>query len=165
MTPLENGAHMQIYQMQCASGKQPSDVFREHVLTCFIDDAAGIELRHKIGLHNVSWECDYPHSDATWPRSPELLARSLGGVPDDEIDRITHGNAMRWFRLDSFERLGRASCTVGALRAQATGVDLSLRSGAGGTPPSTSKRPVTMADSLVQLASALDGQVSPRPGG
>jgi hypothetical protein len=52
---------------------------------------------------------------------------------------------------------------VGALRKQAAGVDLSLRRGAGGKPPSTSKRPVTMADTMVQLAAALDGQAAPRP--
>ncbi len=157
-------AHHHAWTHQDFGKKQPSDVFREHVLTCFIDDAAGIALRHRIGLNNISWECDYPHSDATWPQSPELLARSLAGVPDAEIDAITHGNAMHWFQLDSVERLGRASCTVGALRAQAAGVDLSLRSGAGGKPASASKRPVTMADSMLQLASALDGQVAPRPG-
>ena len=155
--------HHHAWTHQDFGKKRPSDVFREHVLTCFIDDAAGIELRYRIGLANISWECDYPHSDATWPKSPELLARSLEGVPNDEIDAITHGNAMRWFQLDSFERLARAHCTVGALRAQAAGVDLSLRSGAGGKPPSSSQRPVTMADSMLQLAAALDGQAAPRP--
>lgn len=149
--------------------KQPSDVFREHVLTCFIDDATGIALRHRIGVGNISWECDYPHSDATWPTSPEVLARSLVGVSDDEVDLITHANAMRWFRLNSFEILGRQNCTVGALRAQAGGVDLSIRSGLGGTPPSTSNRPVTIGDAMRQLATALDGQAaalqpSQRPG-
>jgi hypothetical protein len=136
-------------------------VFREHFLTCFIDDATGIALRDRIGIRNISWECDYPHSDTTWPRSPEILTRSLAGVPDDEVDLITHGNAMRWFRLESFEILGRENCTVGALRAQAREVDLSLRRGLGGKPPSTSDRPVTLADAMRQLATALDGQ----PGG
>jgi iron complex outermembrane receptor protein len=33
----------------------------------------------------VCWECDYPHSDSTWPNSPEELARELIGIPDDEV--------------------------------------------------------------------------------
>jgi len=156
--------HHHAWTHQDFGKKQPSDVFREHILTCFIDDVAGIALRHQIGLQNISWECDYPHSDTTWPKAPETLARSLVGVPDDEANLITHGNAMRWFRLDSFERLGRERCTVGALRAQAKGVDLSILRGQGGKPPSASKKPVTMADTMVQLATALDGQASPRPG-
>jgi hypothetical protein len=140
--------------------KRPSDVFREHMLTCFIDDVTGILLRYRIGVKNITWECDYPHSDATWPTSPEVLMDSLVGVPDDEIDLITHANAMRWFRLNSFDILGRRHCTVGALRAQARDVDLSIRSGLGGTPPSTSNRPVTIGDAMQQLATALDGQPS-----
>ncbi len=156
--------HHHAWTHQDFGDKLPSDVFREHILTCFIDDAAGLALRDRIGIHNISWECDYPHSDATWPRSPEVLAESLTGLRDDEIDAITHGNAMRWFRLRSFELLGRQSCTVGALRAQAKHVDLSLIRGAGGKPPSESRKPVTVGDAMKQLATALDGQGPPLAG-
>ena len=62
-------------------GKLPSDVFREHIVTCFIDDAVGVRTRDLIGIDNITWECDYPHSDATWPNSPETLWRTLDGVP------------------------------------------------------------------------------------
>jgi predicted TIM-barrel fold metal-dependent hydrolase len=34
--------------------RKPSDVFREHFLTCFIADPVGIELRHHIGLDNIA---------------------------------------------------------------------------------------------------------------
>ena len=44
------------------NGKKPSDVFREHIITCFIDDAAGVRNRDLIGIDNITWECDYPHS-------------------------------------------------------------------------------------------------------
>ena len=40
----------------------PSQVFNEHILTCFIDDAVGIEMRHHLNLDHIHWECDYPHS-------------------------------------------------------------------------------------------------------
>ena len=29
--------------------------------------AAGVEARDRIGVDNITWECDYPHSDSTWP--------------------------------------------------------------------------------------------------
>jgi len=151
--------HHHAWTHQDFGGRLPSDIFREHFLTCFIDDRTGVEMRHKIGVENITWECDYPHSDCTWPWSPEELARSLDGIPDDEIDLITHANAMRWFRLDSFETLGRESCTVGALRAQATHVDTSLIRGQGGKPPTENevRRPITVGDAQRQLATALDG--------
>jgi predicted TIM-barrel fold metal-dependent hydrolase len=106
--------------------KLPSEVFREHFLTCFIEDPAGIALRDRIGVETLTWECDYPHSDSTWPRSPEALAPSFVGVSDDDIDRITHRNAMTAFQFAPC--LPRAAQTVGALRAQATDVDLTLKS-------------------------------------
>ena len=57
-------------------GKLPSEVFREHFLTCFISDPIGVKLRREIGIDNIAWECDYPHSDSSWPSAPEELAAS-----------------------------------------------------------------------------------------
>ena len=109
--------------------KLPSQVFREHVQTCFIDDDTGLRNRHQIGVDTITWECDYPHSDSTWPQSPEVMMKSLAavGVPDDEIDMVTWENACRWYQFDPFEHRTREECTVGALRAQATDVDTTPR--------------------------------------
>jgi len=142
--------------------ERPSDVFRRHFLTCFIDDAAGIRARDTIGIDAISWECDYPHSDSTWPQAPERLLRSLAGVADSDIDKITHQNALRWFHSAAVAAVGgRAQATVGALRAQARDVDLSLLRGSGGKAPAADGvlRPVTARDVLAQLATALDGNV------
>ncbi len=133
----------------------PSDVFREHVITCFIDDPVGVRNRHAIGIDTITWECDYPHSDTTWPEAPETLARSLTGVPDAEVRKITHENALRHFRLDPFARVPKQHCTVGALRAQARDVDLRLRSHGGKRPSDDPTRPVTSRDIANQLASAF----------
>jgi len=106
----------------------PSQLFRERIVVCFIDDPAGVENRHHVGLDRICWEADYPHSDSTWPQSPETLMKSLDGVPDDEIDAITHLNAMRHFRFDPFAHRPREHSTVGALRATAADVDITPRS-------------------------------------
>ena len=53
--------------------RMPSDVFREHILTCFIADPIGLALRDDIGIDNICWEQDYPHSDSSWPTAPEEL--------------------------------------------------------------------------------------------
>jgi predicted TIM-barrel fold metal-dependent hydrolase len=107
----------------------PSEVFNQHILTCFIDDRFGVASRGFLDMDNVMWECDYPHSDSTWPTAPEKLSESLGGLSDHDIDRITHLNAMRHFHFDPFTTLGgRELCTVGALRGQAVGHDVSVQS-------------------------------------
>jgi hypothetical protein len=43
-------------------------------------------------------------------------------VSEDDINKMTHLNAMRIFNYDPFAVFGREKCTVGALRAQATDV-------------------------------------------
>jgi predicted TIM-barrel fold metal-dependent hydrolase len=108
----------------------PSDVFRQHILTCFIADPIGLALRDEIGIDNICWEQDYPHSDSSWPHAPEELARVAArfDVPDDDLDKITHENAMRWYRFDPFALRPRERCTVGALRAEVAGHDVSIRS-------------------------------------
>jgi predicted TIM-barrel fold metal-dependent hydrolase len=107
--------------------RMPSDVFREHFLTCFIADPIGVRLRHDIGLDNIAWECDYPHSDSSWPNAPEELAAVMTGVPDDEVNKITFENACRWYAFDPFAHRSRERSTVGALRAEAAGHDVSIR--------------------------------------
>ena len=103
-------------------------MFDERILTCFIDDPFGVASRDFLNMDHVMWECDYPHSDSTWPFSPEALGAHFDGVSDADIDRITHLNAMQHFRYDPFPILGRENCTVGALRASAHGHDVAIRS-------------------------------------
>jgi predicted TIM-barrel fold metal-dependent hydrolase len=122
----------------------PSHIFREHVITCFIDDAFGVKNRHDVGLDRITWECDYPHSDSTWPNSPELVMKQMHGVPDVEIDAMTHANALRLFSYDPFAHRPREKSTVGALRAEATDVDTSERSH--GRPIVAPERPVSILD-------------------
>ncbi|MER5181638.1 amidohydrolase family protein [Streptomyces sp. NPDC002896] len=109
-------------------GQRPSEVFREHFLTCFIADPVGIQLRHLIGMDNIAWECDYPHSDSSWPHAPEELAAVAHDIPHEEVDKITHLNAMRWYSFDPFTHRTKDECTVAALRAEAAGHDVSIKS-------------------------------------
>jgi predicted TIM-barrel fold metal-dependent hydrolase len=147
--------HHHQWTHQDFGGKLPSDVFREHMITCFIDDAAGVANRHLVGIDTITWECDYPHSDTTWPNAPEILSKSLVGVPDDEINKITHENALRFFQLDAFAHRPKDKCTAAALRAESPDVDLSLRSQGGKPPSEETNRPVTTQDVTSQLATAF----------
>ncbi len=106
----------------------PSDVFRRHFLTCFIADPFGVATRHHVGIDNICWELDYPHSDSTWPTPGETLLAVCDGVPDAEIDRMTHENAMRWYSFDPFAHRPRERATVAALRAESPGHDVAIRS-------------------------------------
>jgi hypothetical protein len=63
-----------------------------------------------------------------WPRAPEELHAvfAANAVPDDEIHKITHRNAMRWYSFDPFAHVPKAEATVGALRTRAAGHDVSI---------------------------------------
>lgn len=111
-------------------GKLPSEVFREHILACFITDPSGLLLRDRIGIDNIAWECDYPHTDTTWPYSPEFSWKEFqdAGCSDSDINKMTFENAARWFDWDPFKYTKKEAATVGALRAQATDVDTTRQS-------------------------------------
>jgi len=134
-------------------GKMPSEVFKEHVYTCFITDPIGIRLRDIVGIENMTYECDYPHADCLWPQVPEELWKEVSFLTDREIDLLTYQNAMRQYSWNPFEKFGikREEATVGALRAKAAHVDLTLMSGRGGEPPSLELGPVRMKDVRDQL--------------
>jgi hypothetical protein len=136
--------HHQQWTGHDLGGYLPSELFNERIITCFIDDAVGIENRHHLNLDHITWECDYPHSDSTWPQSPEMLLPALAGVPDGEVNKMTHENAMRLFKYDPFSHIAKEQATVGALRALAKGVDVSERAVTGQQPRDRNEPPITV---------------------
>ena len=130
-------------------GKRPSDIFREHFLTCFIDDKFGLANLDAIGEDNVAYECDYPHSDTVWPESSDLLFETIKHLPERVISKVTHENALRIFNFDAFGMMGgRDKCTVGALRELGKNVNTAPHSFGGPAPllPGETRRPVTSGD-------------------
>lgn len=136
-------------------GEKPSDWFKRHFITCFIEDKFGLHNLEWMNEDLVTWECDYPHSDCTWPHSPETTWKSVGHLSKETIDKVTHLNAMREFRYDPFSVFKREECTVGALRAKAAHVDVEPKPGLGGAAPlGQEDRPVTSGDINRMFASA-----------
>jgi predicted TIM-barrel fold metal-dependent hydrolase len=132
---------------------KPSELVKRHFLHCFIDDKFGLKNLDAIGEDNVAYECDYPHSDALWPEVPEYLWESVKHLTDAQIDKVTHGNAVRFFRFDDlFKKFKREQISVGALRAKtkAKGVDVRPKS-SGGSKPSAADRPVTSGDIMTMF--------------
>jgi predicted TIM-barrel fold metal-dependent hydrolase len=81
---------------------RPSELFKDHIYGCFISDHAGIALRHSIGVDNIMFESDYPHSDSNWPHTRKVLEDMLLEVPEDESRKILETNART---LYNFPRL------------------------------------------------------------
>ncbi|HEX5588576.1 MAG TPA: amidohydrolase family protein [Acidimicrobiia bacterium] len=103
----------------------PTELWNRNFLGCFITDPAALRIRDRIGIDTIAWECDYPHSDSTWPKSPEMVWGELqnAGASDADIHKITWENAARFFSFDPFQHRTREQATVGGLRATAADVD------------------------------------------
>lgn len=81
-------------------GMRPSDFFHRNVFLSFQEDDIGIRLRDVIGVDNIMWGSDYPHSESTFPRSREILEQILAGVPENERARIVGENTARLYSFD-----------------------------------------------------------------
>ncbi len=78
----------------------PSVYFRRQITGCFFDDAHGLRSVDEIGVDNITYESDYPHSDSTWPRTREIAEEQMKDLTDDQRERIVRGNAIRLYGLD-----------------------------------------------------------------
>ena len=111
-------------------GKLPSEVFREHSIACFVTDRTALKVRDDIGIEMLAWECDFPHSDCIFPDAPEQIFSEMqdAGCSDAEMHQITWENTCRFLDVDPFRHIPKEQATVAALRAQATDVDVTVRS-------------------------------------
>jgi hypothetical protein len=119
------------------AGYGPADVFLERVICCFINDPVGLSLLDHFNIDNLCWESDFPHSDSTWPNGPEVNEVQFARLTDEQVNKITHENAIRHFSFDPFAIRPKERCTVAALRAEAPDVDTVTHVG---RPPDQSDR-------------------------
>src|SRR3954447_9209626 len=56
----------------------PSSYYFRQVFGCFFRDIHGLESLHRVGVDNVTFETDYPHTDSTWPNTLEVAETMMG---------------------------------------------------------------------------------------
>ena len=79
--------------------EKPSFYYYRQVYSCFFKDAAGMKLLDEVGVDNVLFETDYPHSDGTFPNSKETAQRLFGHLDPEVITKLARGNAIKLFDL------------------------------------------------------------------
>jgi predicted TIM-barrel fold metal-dependent hydrolase len=77
----------------------PSTYAVGHLFGCFFEDTFGLEVRDSIGIDSITFECDYPHQDSTWPDTRKYLATITAGLDDEAVYKIARGNAIRMLEL------------------------------------------------------------------
>jgi predicted TIM-barrel fold metal-dependent hydrolase len=79
---------------------KPSEYFHRQVYATYIDDPVGVADRHQIGIDNIMWSSDYPHTASTWPHSQDIVARDFKDVPAEEKWKIVRENVTTLYELD-----------------------------------------------------------------
>jgi len=80
----------------------PSTYYRRQIYGCFFDDEHGLsaDALDRVGVDNIMFETDYPHSDSTWPHSREVAQKMMGHLDADTVRKLVRGNAIRMLGLD-----------------------------------------------------------------
>lgn len=75
----------------------PSTYFRRNFFATFEDDRAGVRTRDIIGVDNIMWGSDYPHTEGVWPFSRRQVGRDFVGCPADETRKMVYENVAKVF--------------------------------------------------------------------
>jgi predicted TIM-barrel fold metal-dependent hydrolase len=79
---------------------KPSEYFRRQLYATFIDDRFGVAHRHEIGVGNLLWSSDFPHSATFWPHSREKIAQDFQGVSEKDKRKILCENVAQLYGFD-----------------------------------------------------------------
>ena len=79
----------------------PSEYFRRNVSVVYIVDEMGAANRYDIGVANIMWGPDFPHSSSAWPVDYELGREVLerAGCSESEMERIMWKNCADLYKL------------------------------------------------------------------
>ena len=70
------------------------------------------QRRYEIGVGNIMWGVDYPHSEGTFPYSREAISHTFADVPAQEVRDMLGGTAARVFGFD-LRRLQQVADRIG----------------------------------------------------
>ncbi len=93
--------------------ESPVETFRKNIMvgaSCMSRREA--EMRSEIGIENMMWGSDYPHPEGSWPVTRTQQLDALHGIPEDELEAILGGNAVRFYELDP-EKLAPLAARIG----------------------------------------------------
>jgi predicted TIM-barrel fold metal-dependent hydrolase len=77
----------------------PSQLFRDHMFVCLVDEHFALRALDDISVDNLLWEGDYPHGDGLWPHNRDYLEKALAGVPAEAAVKIAETNLRGLLRI------------------------------------------------------------------
>ena len=97
----------------------PSEYFRRNVSVVYIVDEMGAANRYDIGVGNIMWGPDFPHSSRSWPVDYQLGREILerAGATAGEIERIMWRNAADTYKMPYDEPASVAAAAKRGVRS------------------------------------------------
>jgi predicted TIM-barrel fold metal-dependent hydrolase len=82
--------------------RKPSEYLIDRVYTSVYNDGVALRNRKEIGLDQICFETDFPHSVATYPNSLDIALKlcAEADMKPDEIHKLLRLNAIKAFSLD-----------------------------------------------------------------
>ena len=82
----------------------PTSYLAGRVYGCIFDDETGLFNRDRIGMDTITFECDFPHADSTFPHTEKVATEICvnAGLNEEEIYKLMRGNAIKGFGLERF---------------------------------------------------------------
>lgn len=102
---LDRLSHVERYQEMYGTWTSdieltPSEVLRRNFWFCALDDPTTMQIADTIGFDHIMLETDYPHLDASWPDSQQVVERQVAGLSRDAAEQVSWRTAAELFRLD-----------------------------------------------------------------
>jgi predicted TIM-barrel fold metal-dependent hydrolase len=77
----------------------PSQLFRDHMYVCLVDEHFALRSLRDIPVDNLLWEGDFPHGDGLWPHNHDYLEKALADVPDEDATKIAETNLRKLLNI------------------------------------------------------------------
>jgi len=97
---LDRGHERYALQDNMPTELKPSQYFHRNFSAAFIKDRVGVVSRQFMGVDNLMWSSDYPHTDSTWPRSRECIAADFEGVSAADQRKMTCTNTAKLYGFE-----------------------------------------------------------------
>ena len=92
---------------------RPSDYFFKHVwVTPSSPRPHEIAERHAVGADHFMFGVDYPHSESTWPNTPDWIRHVFQGAPEADVRKILGENAVACYDLPG-DHLRKVATRIG----------------------------------------------------
>lgn len=79
----------------------PLDYWYRNCYATYINEPEAVEHRDLIGVDNLMFATDYPHSASTWPKSEQIVARDMERVSEEDRRKLIHDNTLKAFGIRS----------------------------------------------------------------